>query len=210
MASLLKKYRLLDRDGGSINELNAELRSKYTVDLTASVAEIQKVAKKRQPGTIFQPPSSYHATEMVSASRMPAHQTSAFDLPVASVDQYTEYDIQGRYHAAGYTVVTPDPRNLQNVCSGRAASSVGEDIPRHISSAQRPSHHHSETGMLTDIRSTCPWCVRQSVHPSVRSCARVCVTFAQHLPCVPYVCGIGLNINSSLRLRSSPSLRWRR
>jgi hypothetical protein len=181
VASLLKKYRLLDLDGGSINELNAELRSKYTVDLTASVAEIQKVAQKRQPGTIFQPPWSYHAAEGGFASRMPAHLTPAFDLSVASVDQYTEYDLQSQYHAAGYTEVTPDPRNLQNVRSGRTASSAGEDIPRHISSAQRPSHHPSETGMLTDLRSTCPLCVCQSVRPCVRSCVRACVTLAQHL-----------------------------
>ena len=181
MASLLKKYRLLDHDGGSINELNAELRSKYTVDLTASVAEIQKVAKKRQPGTIFQPPSSHHAAEGVSTSRMPAHQTPVFDLPVASVDQYTEYHIQSQYHAAGYTEVKPDPRNLQAIRSGRAASSAGEVIPRQISSAQRPSHHPSETEMLTDMRSTWPLCVCSSVRPCVRSYVRACVTLAQRL-----------------------------
>ena len=189
MASLLKKYRLLDRDGGSINELNAELRRKYTVDLTASVAEIQKVAKKRQPSTISQQPSSYHAAEGVSASQMPAHQTLEFDLPVAIVDQYTEYHIRSQYYAAGYTEVTPDPRYLQNVHSGRAASSPDEDIPRHISSAQRPSHHPPETGMLTDIRSKCPLFVRQSVRPSVRSCVRACVTLAQHMRVFPVCVG---------------------
>ena len=43
MDKVLKKYRLLDTGGGNIEGLNAELRSKYSIDLSASVEEMESI-----------------------------------------------------------------------------------------------------------------------------------------------------------------------
>jgi hypothetical protein len=150
VAAVIQKYRLLDHDGGNINELNAQLRSKYAVDLTASVAEIQKTATKPHAGAIFQPPSGTSAAQEHFASQMSPQRNPAddHDTPVASLEQFAEYAVQGHHNAAGYDGITPDPGKMND---------ADASILTQISSA-RPSDHPPEPLMLSSLRSVWHFC----------------------------------------------------